>query len=132
VRLSPGRVRGLITSNSPSFGSDLDVTLQGSNKALLEQAGKQVLAALDQQVTTASFRPDADPRQPEVQIRPDWERLEALGLTTEDVGRTIETAISGSVRPNYNGRSPGGCAGATGSKPNYPELPTRAITAFYQ
>ncbi|AFY71617.1 acriflavin resistance protein [Thalassoporum mexicanum PCC 7367] len=97
VRLSPGRVRGLITSNSPTFGSDLDVTLQGSNEEALEQAGRQVMAALDEQVNAARFRPDSDPRQPEVQIKPDWERLEALGLTTEDVGRTIETAISGTV-----------------------------------
>jgi len=44
-----------------------------------------------------NFRPDADPRQPEVQIRPDWERVAQLGLTTQDIGDTIATAIEGSI-----------------------------------
>lgn len=97
LRLSPGEVRGLILTNSPVRGAEVDIVLQGENEQQLRQAGQQVLQALDQQATLASFRPDADPRQPEVQIRPDWERVAALGLTTQDIGETIQTAIEGSV-----------------------------------
>jgi multidrug efflux pump subunit AcrB len=97
LRLSPGEVRGLILTNSPVRGAEVDIILQGENEQQLRQAGQQVLQALDQQATLASFRPDADPRQPEVQIRPDWERVAALGLTTQDIGETIQTAIEGSV-----------------------------------
>ena len=97
LRLSPGEVRGLILTNSPVRGAEVDIILQGENEQQLRQAGQQVLQALDQQATLASFRPDADPRQPEVQIRPDWERVAALGLTTQDIGDTIQTAIEGSV-----------------------------------
>ncbi|MGB7086485.1 MAG: efflux RND transporter permease subunit, partial [Phormidesmis sp.] len=96
LRLSPGSVRGLILSNSPVRG-DVDVILQGNSPAALAEAGKQVLAALDAQATLASYSPDADPPQPEVQIRPDWERAADLGLSAEAIGRTVQTVLSGSV-----------------------------------
>lgn len=96
LRLSAGTVRGLVLSNSP-VRADFDVILQGNDEESLRRAGRMVLAALDERAKLASFRPDADDRQPEVQIRPDWERAEALGLDTEDVGRTVETAVEGSI-----------------------------------
>jgi multidrug efflux pump subunit AcrB len=97
LRLTPGQVRGLILNNSPVRGADVDVILQGNNPESLQQAGSQVLAALEEQATLARFRPDADERQPEVQILPDWERVAALGLTTTDIGDTIQTALEGSI-----------------------------------
>ncbi|MBW4597208.1 MAG: efflux RND transporter permease subunit [Brasilonema angustatum HA4187-MV1] len=97
LRLSPGQVRGLILSNTPSQGSEVDVILQGNDEQKLQQAGRQLLQALEEKATLARFRPDADPRQPEVQIRPDWERVAALGLTAQQIGETIQTAIEGSV-----------------------------------
>jgi multidrug efflux pump subunit AcrB len=97
VRVSAGSVRGLILNNSPVRGAEVDVVLQGQNAEVLTQAGRQVLAALDDRVTLSAFRPDADDRQPEVQIRPNWERASALGLTTQAIGTTIQTAIEGAV-----------------------------------
>ncbi|HEY9747789.1 MAG TPA: efflux RND transporter permease subunit, partial [Allocoleopsis sp.] len=97
LRLNPGQVRGIVLNNSPVRGAEIDVILQGPDARQLSQAGRQVLQSLDDRVTLASFRPDADERQPEVQIRPDWERLAAVGLTTQDVGDTIQTALEGSV-----------------------------------
>ncbi|MEO1559203.1 MAG: efflux RND transporter permease subunit, partial [Cyanobacteria bacterium J06632_19] len=97
LRLFPGRVRGLILNNSPVRGADIDIILQGENQESLEKAGDIVLKALDEQVKSARFRPDADKPQPEIQIRPDWQRVAALGLTTQDIGDTIATAIQGSI-----------------------------------
>ncbi len=97
LRLSPGQVRGLILNNSPTRGTDVDVILQGNDAETLQQAGRQVLAALEEKATLARFRPDADARQPEVQIRPDWERVASLGLNTTDIGDTILTAVEGSI-----------------------------------
>lgn len=97
LRLSPGQVRGLILTNSPVRGAEIDVILQGEDAPKLRQAGTQVLAALDENATLASFRPDADARQSEVQIKPDWERVAAFGLTTREIGETIQTAITGFV-----------------------------------
>ncbi|WP_375509879.1 efflux RND transporter permease subunit [uncultured Nostoc sp.] len=97
LRLNPGQVRGLVLSNSPVQGSDVDVILQGENEENLTQAGAQVLQALQERAKLATFRPDADPRQPEIQIRPDWERVSALGLSAGQIGATVQTAIEGSV-----------------------------------
>ncbi len=97
LRLAPGQVRGLILSNSPVRGADVDIILQGNDVNALEEAGRQVLKALEDQATLARFRPDADDRQPEIQILPDWERVSALGLTATQIGQTIQTAIEGSV-----------------------------------
>ncbi|MBU7581803.1 MAG: efflux RND transporter permease subunit [Nostoc sp. TH1S01] len=97
LRLSPGQVRGLILNNSPVRGADVDVILQGNDPDTLQKVGRQVLAALEEQATLARFRPDADERQPEIQILPNWERVAALGLTTTDIGDTIQTALEGSV-----------------------------------
>lgn len=97
LRIRPGEVRGISLTNSPIRGAEVDITLQGADEQQLQQAGRQVLQALDEQVSLVQFRPDADPRQPEVQIRPDWERLAESGLTTQEIGNTIQTSIEGSV-----------------------------------
>ena len=95
LRISPGEVRGLILNNSPVRG-EVDIVLQGENSQTLERAGRQVLDVLER-ATLSSFRPDADPRQPEIQIRLDRERAADLGLNIQDIGNTLETAIAGSV-----------------------------------
>ncbi|MBF2050215.1 MAG: efflux RND transporter permease subunit [Elainella sp. C42_A2020_010] len=97
LRLSPGEVRGLILNNSPVRGAEIDVILQGNDARTLEEAGQQVLRALEQQATLSSFRPDADRRQPEVQIRLDRERAADLNINIQDVGDVLTTAIEGSI-----------------------------------
>ncbi len=96
IRVSAESVRGLILSNSP-VRADIDVGLQGTDWGLLQQAGRQVLGVLGEQATLARYRPDASEPQPETQIRPDWERIADLGLTAQDVGETVQTALDGSV-----------------------------------
>ena len=97
LRMQPGEVRGIILTNSPVRGAEVDVSLQGTDPEKLAQAGRQVLQALDEQVKLARFRPNADARQPEVQIRPEWERVAQFNLTAQEIGDTIQTAIEGSV-----------------------------------
>ncbi|MGB5960556.1 MAG: efflux RND transporter permease subunit [Coleofasciculaceae cyanobacterium] len=97
LRMRPGEVRGIILTNSPIRGAEVDVALQGTDADKLAQAGRQVLQALDDQVKLARFRPDADAKQPEVQIKPNWERVGEFNLTAQKIGDTIQTAIEGSV-----------------------------------
>lgn len=97
LRIQPGQVRGIILTNSPIRGAEVDVALQGTDPEKLAMAGRQVLQALDEQVKLARFRPDADAKQPEVQIRPEWERVAQFNLTAQKIGETIQTAIEGSV-----------------------------------
>ncbi|MFP4218982.1 MAG: efflux RND transporter permease subunit [Phormidium sp.] len=96
VRMRPGSVRGLILSNSPTR-DDIDVMLQGTDPQRLQEAGRLVLSALEQQATLATYQPDAEDPQPEIQIRPDWERASELGLSAQAIGETIQTALEGSV-----------------------------------
>ncbi len=96
IFMRPQDVRGISFNNSPTRG-DVNVILQGNNTAQLQQAGEQVLAALEENVPSASFRPDPEPPQPEVQIRPDWQRAEEFGLTVNEIGEAIQTAIDGAV-----------------------------------
>ena len=96
LRLSPGRVRGLTLNNSP-VRAGIDVVLQGKDPSILEQAGRKVIKILDERVKLARFRPDTDSQEPEIQIKPDWERLADLGLSLEDLGKTVQTAINGSI-----------------------------------
>ncbi|MGG6295377.1 efflux RND transporter permease subunit [Leptolyngbya sp. AN02str] len=97
LRVSPESVRGISLSNSPVRGGEVDLTLQGSDEAILQQAGFQVLGVLEQQAQLARYRPDADRPQPELQIVPDWERAAGLGLSALAIGDTIQTAVQGAV-----------------------------------
>ncbi len=96
IRVSPGSVRGLSTRNS-AVNAEVDVVLQGEDPQILQEASRLVLRALDEQATLSTFRPDADDNQPEVQIWPDWERATPLRLSTQDIGRVVQTAVQGSV-----------------------------------
>ncbi len=97
LRLVPGQVRGIVLNNSPVRGAELDVILASSDSQKLAQAGTQLLAALDEQVKSARFRPSADDRQTEIQIKPDWERASRSGLSTRQIGDAVEAAVQGVV-----------------------------------
>jgi multidrug efflux pump subunit AcrB len=97
LRVSPEGVRGISVGNSPVRGGDIDLILQGSDQRVLEQAGREVLSVLDEQATQAQYRPDADEAQPELQILPNWERAAQVGLTAQEIGNTVQTALTGSV-----------------------------------
>ncbi len=96
ARVWPGAVRGLILSNSPTR-DDVDIVLQGSDSKRLNEAGERLLAALEKQATLARYEPDAAPPQPEIEIRPDWKRATDLGLSAQEIGETIQTALDGTV-----------------------------------
>lgn len=97
LRLVPENVRGLVLTNSPVRGAEVDILLQGENEQLLQQAGRDILGILEEKVKLVRFRPDVDPPQQEVQIRPNWEQAEIYGLSAREIGETIQTAIQGSV-----------------------------------
>ncbi|MFY0524370.1 efflux RND transporter permease subunit [Archangium gephyra] len=96
LRLAPEQIRGLITSNSP-VRAEVDVVLEGEDPQALERAGQRVVAALDEKAKLARYRPDADPVQPEVQVRRDPERAGLLGLSSGDIGQAVQTALEGSI-----------------------------------
>ena len=96
LRLAPEQIRGLITTNSP-VRAEIDIMLAGTDAGGLREAGEAVLAALDAQATLAQYRPDADPIQPEVQVRRDAARATLLGLSSRAIGQTVQTALTGTI-----------------------------------
>ncbi len=97
LRLVPGQLRGLILSNSPLRNADIDVILTSSDPLKLAEAGEEVLQVLGDKVKSARFRPDADAQQPELQVRPNWERITQVGLSAQEVGETVQTALTGTI-----------------------------------
>ncbi len=96
LRLFPQSVRGLTLNNSPVRG-DIDLILQGQDTKLLEETGRKILTELDDKAILAKFRANTDPIQPEIQIKPNKERLAEYGLTLQDIGNTVQTAIAGNI-----------------------------------
>ncbi len=96
IRMRPESVRGLSVSNSPTR-DDIDIMLQGRDAKKLDEAGRMVLQALEERATLARYQPDAAEPQPEIQIRPDWQRAADLGLSAQEIGETVQTALDGSV-----------------------------------
>ena len=96
LRVFPQSVRGLTLNNSP-VNADIDLILQGRDIPLLESTGERVLKILSEKAQLASFRPDNDSKQPEIQIIPDRQRLADAGLTVTELGNTVQNAIAGSV-----------------------------------
>jgi multidrug efflux pump subunit AcrB len=96
LRLAPEQIRGLITNNSP-VRAEIDIILAGEDPQALREAGRIVLAAFDAQAQLARYRPDADPAQHEVQVRRDAARASLLGLSSQAIGQTVQTALEGTI-----------------------------------
>ena len=96
LNVSPSRIRGLSFNNAP-VGSDVDLILQGKDSALLEQTGEELLKILDEKAIFARYRGDADSKQPEIQIQPNYSRLTDLGYSVSELGTTVQTAINGTI-----------------------------------
>ncbi len=96
LRLSPSRVRGLSFNNAP-VGADVDLILQGKDYPLLEKTGEELLKILDEKATFARYRGDADSKQPEIQIQPNYSRIVDSGYSVTELGTTIQTAVNGAI-----------------------------------
>ncbi|MEM1368506.1 MAG: efflux RND transporter permease subunit [Cyanobacteria bacterium P01_H01_bin.15] len=93
----PSRLQGLRVNNSPVGNADLDLVLQSEDPELLEETGTRILERLNDQAALSRFRPDSRSRSIETTILPNWERLGELGLTANDLGTTVQSALSGNV-----------------------------------
>ena len=96
LRLSPSRIRGLSFNNAP-VGADVDLILQGKDYALLEKTGEELLKILDEKATFARYRGDADSKQPEIQIQPNYSRIVDSGYSVTELGTTVQTAVNGAI-----------------------------------
>ena len=96
LRLFASRVRGLNLNNAP-VGSDVDLILQSKNYTLLEKTGEELLKILDEKATFARYRGDADSKQSEIQIQPNYSRITDSGYSVTELGTTVQTAVNGAI-----------------------------------
>jgi len=94
VRLSPPRIRGLRTSTS---SEDIEVKVFGDDLPTLERIGHELVRELSKLPGLANVDTSYQQTSPEIRVELDRVRAADLGLDVGEVGRTVRTAVGGSV-----------------------------------
>ncbi|HPC84017.1 MAG TPA: efflux RND transporter permease subunit [Thermoanaerobaculaceae bacterium] len=94
VRVQPPRIRGLRTSTGTE---DLEVKVFGDDLEVLQRLGNEIEARLEQLRGLSNVETSLQETAPELRVVLDRRRAADLGLDVGEVGRTVRTAIGGSV-----------------------------------
>lgn len=94
VRVSPPRIRGLRTSTGTE---DLEIKVFGDDLKELERIGQEVSEILERFPGLSNVDTSLKQTAPEVRVVVDRRRAADLGLDVGEVGRTVRTAIGGSI-----------------------------------
>jgi len=92
LRVLPGT---RVAVGSGGNGETLAITLTGDDAGKLTRAAEQVEAQLRTLKGIGNVSSSAAIQRPEVQIRPNYERAAALGVTTEAIGDAVRMATYG-------------------------------------
>ncbi|MCU0232679.1 MAG: efflux RND transporter permease subunit, partial [Thermoanaerobaculales bacterium] len=98
VRISPPRIRGLRTSSGTE---DIEVKVFGEDLATLRQIGLDIGARLEEMQGLAAVQSTYEEIVPEVRVELDRRRAADLGLDVGELGRTVRTAVGGSVPTRF-------------------------------
>ncbi len=94
VRVQPPRIRGLRTSTGTE---DLEVKVFGDDLEVLQRLGIEIEARLEQLRGLSNVETSLQETAPELRVVLDRRRAADLGLDVGEVGRTVRTAVGGSV-----------------------------------
>ncbi|MCS7183370.1 MAG: efflux RND transporter permease subunit [Thermoanaerobaculum sp.] len=94
VRVSPPRIRGLRTGTSTE---DIEVKIFGEDLPTLERLGNDLAAQLARLPGLVNVDSSYQRTAPELRVEVDRVRAAALGLDVGEVGRTVRTAVAGTV-----------------------------------
>ncbi len=94
VRVQPPRIRGLRTSTGTE---DLEVKVFGDDLPTLQRLGEEVEARLGKLSGLSNVETSLKETAPELRVVVDRRRAADLGLDVGEVGRTVRTAVGGSV-----------------------------------
>ncbi|HEX7051274.1 MAG TPA: efflux RND transporter permease subunit [Longimicrobiales bacterium] len=98
IFVRPPRIRGLRTSAS---GSSVAINIQGDELDELQRIGDEVIRRIQDIPGLQNVEPSAEEASPEIAIELDRERAAYLGLDVATVGRTIRTALDGTVATRF-------------------------------
>lgn len=98
IRVSPPRIRGLRTSTGTE---DIEVKVFGDDLETLRQIGLDIAARLEGIEGLVGVESSYENISPEVRVAIDRRRAADLGLDVGEVGRTVRTAVGGSVPTRF-------------------------------
>lgn len=94
IRMSPPRIRGLRTSTGTE---DLEIKVFGDDLKELERIGQEISEILERLPGLSNVDTSMKQTAPEVSVEVDRRRAADLGLDVGEVGRTVRTAVGGSI-----------------------------------
>ena len=95
------RVRGLRTSNS-THSKPFSLAVRGEELGVLARLAREVMERLQGVPGLVNVELDQEQRRPEFQVRLDRERASAFGLSVQQVGDTVNTAVDGTIATYIN------------------------------
>ncbi|HET8769477.1 MAG TPA: efflux RND transporter permease subunit [Gemmatimonadaceae bacterium] len=98
IGVRPPSIRGLRTNSS---GEDVSLAIVGDELATLEEIGTAVTRLLQGVPGLENFQNPQDEGSPLLSIELDRERARARGLSVQQVGQTVRTALDGTVATRY-------------------------------
>ncbi|MBW1744464.1 MAG: efflux RND transporter permease subunit, partial [Deltaproteobacteria bacterium] len=84
-------------------GRSIDVEIKGPDLDRLIMLGRQIFGQVMGLIPNAQMRPipSLDLGNPEMRVIPNRDRLTRLGMTTTDLGRTVDALVDGAKASNY-------------------------------
>jgi HAE1 family hydrophobic/amphiphilic exporter-1 len=84
-------------------GRSIDIEIKGPNLERLIVLGQQIFGQVMQLIPNAQMRPipSLDLGNPEMRVIPNRDRLTRLGMTTTDLGRTVDALVDGAKASSY-------------------------------
>jgi multidrug efflux pump subunit AcrB len=88
-------------ANGPPTGRAVDVSIAGKNMKLLEKVGDEVVEFLDKTPGVVDLKGSVIDKVNEIEIVPDFKRLEQTGITLYSLAEVIRSATSGKYTGRY-------------------------------
>jgi HAE1 family hydrophobic/amphiphilic exporter-1 len=84
-------------------GRSIEIEIKGPELASLLALGEQIFGQAMQLIPGAQVRPipSLDLGNPEMRVIPDRDRLTRVGMTTSDLGRTVDALVDGAIASQY-------------------------------
>ncbi|HUF26169.1 MAG TPA: efflux RND transporter permease subunit [Gemmatimonadaceae bacterium] len=98
VFVRPPRIRGLRTSIS---GSDVALTVYGEDLVMLRSKAEEIMRTITGIPGLDRVEASQDEGSPQLAIELDRERAGYLGLSVQQVGQTVRTALDGAIATRY-------------------------------
>ena len=106
-----GKIPGMIAivqqpglfSRGIGEGRSVEIQIKGPDLSQLINLGKQIFSGVAQVIPGAQIRPipGLDLGNPEIQVVPNRDRLSRVGMTTYDLGLTLDALVDGVKASNY-------------------------------